>query len=166
MNTMQSAFASAGLAPSRRPVTPWNPSRKQVSRVKNPLPAPGACPYCAGAVQIVSNSLIYGREVGEWPWAYRCEGCGASVGMHPFTNIPLGTLADARTRVARRRAKAEFTWMYERVGMTRSDAYVWLARQLARPVGETHIAWFDEATCQRVVEVIRAQACEQNEDRQ
>ncbi len=42
----------------------------------------------------------------DWPWVYICEGCGSYVGMHPFTDIPLGTLADAATREARKECKA------------------------------------------------------------
>ena len=50
--------------------TPWNPSRRATARVKNPLPAPTTCPYDGGPVEIVNNSAIYGREYGEWPWAF------------------------------------------------------------------------------------------------
>lgn len=136
------------------PKTPWNPSRRALARVKNPLPAPTHCLFCASPVAIVNNAEIYGREYGEWPWAYRCTGknCHAYVGMHPFTNIPLGTLADAPTRQARTRAKAVFNPIWQSRRMTRSEAYAWLAGQLGIVnVEECHIGWFDVQTCQRVV---------------
>jgi hypothetical protein len=133
---------------------PWNPSRRATARVKNPLPLPPCCPHCSGAVEIVNNREIYGREYGEWPWALLCRGCHAYVGLHPFTGIPLGTLADCPMRAARRRAKDAFNPLWQNGQMTRGDAYVWLANRLGIPrVEECHIGWFDIATCERVVDV-------------
>lgn len=133
--------------------TPWNPSRRAIARVLNPLPAPTKCCHCGEPVEIVSNEMIYGREYGEWPWAYLCMGddCGAYVGMHPFTGIPLGTLADAPTREARKQAKAAFNPLWKSGRMSRTEAYTWLAGALGiANVGECHIGWFDVQTCQRV----------------
>src|SRR5574337_856173 len=67
-----------------------------VARVKSgPLNAPGICRYCKGEVKLVNNAEFYkGREYG-WPLAYYCSSCGARVGCHPGTDIPLGSLADA-----------------------------------------------------------------------
>jgi zinc-finger-containing domain len=136
------------------PKTPWNPSRRAVARVRHPLPAPTACPLCAALVVLVGNERIYGRPFGEWPWAFLCTGCRAYVGLHPFTGIPLGTLADVPTREARRRAKAAFNPIWESGRMSRSAAYAWLAGELGiERVGECHIGWFDVATCDRVVAI-------------
>ncbi|KUE88916.1 hypothetical protein ASL20_09855 [Cupriavidus necator] len=134
--------------------TPWNPSRRATARVKNPLPALIHCPYCSAPVDVESNAEIYGREYGDWPWAYRCAGknCHAYVGLHPFTNIPLGTLADAPTREACKRAKAAFYPLWQSGSMTRDEAYVWLAGALGIAISEEcHIGWFDVQTCQRVM---------------
>lgn len=133
--------------------TQCKPSRKATARVKNPLPVPTICPYCNGPVALVSNAQIYGHEYGKWPWAYRCTQCDAYVGLHSHTTIPLGTLADLPTRDARRRAKAMFNNIWTRGDMTRSDAYVWLAKELGIEVGECHIGWFDVTQCLRVIEV-------------
>ncbi|OJB35398.1 zinc-finger-containing protein [Burkholderia ubonensis] len=139
--------------------TPWNPSRRATARVKNPFPAPTACPYDGGTVEIVKNAEIYGRPYGEWPWAFLCRTCRAYVGLHPFTGIPLGTLADAPTREARKRAKAAFNPIWQSGAMTRTDAYVWLAQQLGIAVGECHVGWFDATVCDRVVAI-----CTRSED--
>ena len=137
--------------------TPWNPSKSATARVKNPLPAPELCPHCGSRVHIVSNAELYGRQYGTWPWAYACEDstrCGAYVGLHPFTAIPLGTLATKPIREARKLAKAIFNPLWQQHGMTRTAAYAWLAQQLGiANVQECHIAWFDEAMCRRVVAV-------------
>jgi hypothetical protein len=141
----------------REEKTPWNPSRTATARVTNPLPAPTACPHCSSDVELVGNERIYGMPYGEWPYVYRCkdDACGSYVGLHPFTAIPLGTLADAPTRDARKKAKALFNPLWQSGGMDRKEAYAWLARELGIPVGECHVGWFDVATCERVVGIIK-----------
>ncbi|HDR9163662.1 TPA: hypothetical protein QDB28_004066 [Burkholderia vietnamiensis] len=149
MTALQQAFARAGVAPRREPVSPWNPSRRATARVKDPLPAPTSCPHCGAVVGIVNNKAIYGRPYGEWPWAYMCidARCRSYVGMHPFTSIPLGTLADEATRAARKQAKALFMPLYESGHMTRTEAYAWLAGRLGIALEKCHFGWFSAADC-------------------
>lgn len=136
-------------------VTPWNPSRRATARVTNPLPVPEVCPHCGGACEIANNAEIYGREYGEWPWAVLCMGCGAYVGLHPFTGIPLGNLATPAIRDARKKAKAVFNPLWQDGRMTRTQAYQWLANALGiKDVNECHIGWFGVESCKKVVEVI------------
>jgi hypothetical protein len=124
--------------------TPWNPSKKATARVKDKLPAPCECRYCQGEVTIEKNSKIYrGKEYGEWPWIYYCNSCGASVGLHPFTNIPLGTLADTKLRKERNKVKANFHLYMETKSVSRSQAYQDLADMLDIPKSECHFGWFD-----------------------
>jgi len=160
------ALADAMMTPKVKPkssgakaeVTPLNPSRRALKRVKNPLPVPTTCRFCGGAVGLVENDKIYnGRKYGDWPWAYLCANtaCGAYVGLHPFTGIPLGTLADEHTRVSRKLAKLKFSQLYECGAMTRDDAYTWLAGQLGiANKEECHIGWFDIAMCDKVCEIM------------
>lgn len=133
---------------------------KSLKKVRNPLPAPAICTHCASNVKLMSNSVIYnGTEYGNWPYTYICQGdgCRAYVGCHPNTFIPLGTLATAPIRDARKKAKAAFNPLWEDGGMSRSAAYSWLAAQLGLRDKETcHIGWFDVETCRRVVEVCNA----------
>lgn len=142
--------------------TPWNPSKTATARVKNPLPAPCECHLCKGSVKIAHHDEIYGSAYGDWPWAYLCQNCGAYVGMHPFTNIPLGTLADAPLRKARKECKQPFELVWrERKLMSRTDAYKALAHALGIPVEECHFGWFDVARCHQArdwsVGVLRGQ---------
>lgn len=133
--------------------TPWNPSRSATARVTNPIPQPTNCRHCNGKVELVNNSRIYGKSYGEWPYCFLCVGCGAYVGLHPFTAIPLGTLATAAIRDARKRAKTAFNPLWQARHMTRSDAYVWLAAKLGiANVNECHIGWFDVPQCDQVIE--------------
>jgi zinc-finger-containing domain len=154
MNAMGNAFEKIGV--KRPPVSPSNPSRRAIARVTNPLPVPTCCPNCGDRVGLVSNKVIYGREYGEWPWAYRCNNskCDSYVGLHPFTNIPLGKLANPATREARKQAKAAFNPLWERGTMDRTVAYKWLAYQLGiENFEECHIGWFGVAMCERVIDV-------------
>ena len=155
--SLKEAFASAVAEKGVK--SPWNPSRRAIARVRDPLPAPTTCPHCGGPVKIVKNSTIYGRDYGDWPWAYLCKPCDAYVGMHPYTNIPLGTLAKKAVRDARNYTKTEFNalWLYakDRRG-ERTKAYEWLANQLGMTTAECHFGLFDEAMCERVDEIIES----------
>mgnify|MGYP003953858373 FL=1 len=131
------------------PVTPWDPSRRATERVKNPLPVPTECPHCEGHdIEICKNSRVYrGREYGEWPWVVMCNDCYAYVGLHPFTGIPLGTLADRRTRDARKTVKKRFIAWQEDRHLSRTDAYRLLAQKMRIPYNECHFGWFDYDRC-------------------
>ncbi|AFV50654.1 hypothetical protein G169_gp41 [Pseudomonas phage AF] len=109
-------------------------SRSAIRRVKDWLPPPTCCPYCNGPVALVNNSEIYrGKSYGDWPYAYWCKPCDAMVGLHPFTDLPLGTLADRDLREARKDAKQIWQTIQSAEGWTRSQAYAWLAKQMQIP---------------------------------
>ncbi len=129
-------------------------SRKALARVTDPLPAPTTCSYCQSPVELISNERIYGIEYGEWPYAYSCTGCDAYVGLHPHTDVPLGTLADSALRAARKRSKAAFAAATRLLGISeRRNAYMWLANAMNIPVPECHFAWFDQNLCRRAERV-------------
>lgn len=124
-------------------------SRRALKRVKNPRDIPTECPYCGGSVTLVENSVIYrGRTYGDWPYAYLCKPCDAFVGLHPDTDIPLGTLADKPLREARKKSKAHFHEWMGMGRMTRSEAYAWLAEKMNIPTEVCHFGWFDERQCE------------------
>lgn len=132
----------------RSDVTPQNPSRRATKRVTNPLPAPTICPFCGGTdIQIAHHDQVYGRAYNDWPWLYLCGCCRAYVGMHPFTNIPLGTLADEALRKARRNCKQPFNALWESGRMTRDETYAALAAHLGMPLAACHFGWFNIEQC-------------------
>lgn len=141
--------------------TPWNPSKKATKRVKNPLPTPEQCNCCGRmSVFIKNNAEIYrGHKYGKWPWVYVCDsdgqGCGAYVGMHPFTNIPLGTLADAKTRAARKECKAPFEALHQTGKISRAEAYKKLAEKLGIKTEDCHFGWFDAMMCEKAAQAAR-----------
>jgi hypothetical protein len=132
----------------KSPKTPWNPSKKAIARVKDVLPIPTRCHLCQGEeIEIVGHKEIYGRDYNEWPWCYRCKSCKAYVGMHPFTNLPLGTLADEALRLARKHGKEPFEKLHASGKMDRNKAYELLSEHLGIPKNECHFGWFDEELC-------------------
>lgn len=133
--------------------TPANPSRKATARVKNPLPAPSACCLCGGNVRIGTHQELYGRDFSDWPYVYLCEVCGAYVGLHPFTAIPLGTLADKQTRDARKNCKLPFERIWKSGDMTRTEAYHWLAEKMGIPIHECHFGWFTVEQCHAAMDI-------------
>lgn len=128
------------------------------------LPAPETCRFCQSHVHYVNNKEIYGRSYGRWPYAYLCSNkeCGAFVGVHPNTQIPMGTLADAATRAARKEAHSVFDQIWKTNLMKRGEAYKWLAKRLDIEKWRCHIAWFDTVTCKRVVKVCQPLLQSQN----
>lgn len=128
-----------------------------VAKVKAPLPIPTICPNCGGAVVLVNNSEIYGREFGQWPFAYLCTNkpaCDSYVGVHPKTDIPIGTMADATVRAARKQAKAVFMPMWEVRGISKDAAYAWLADKLGIADPDMcHIGWMSKDECGRVIDI-------------
>lgn len=129
---------------------PFNPSRTATKRVKNPLPIPEICPHCDCKVDVVTHVKIYGRVFGEWPFVYYCNNCESYVGMHPFTNIPLGSLANKEMREARKRCKPYFDKLWlNNINFSRTDAYEWLAGKMNIPVEECHFGWFSVAQCEQ-----------------
>jgi len=132
-------------------------SRRALRRVNNPLPAPTTCRYCSGQVDLVCNSVLYkGRSYGDWPYAYLCNDCWAFVGLHPETDIPLGTLANNALRASRNRSKAAFHKYLDETGMKRTQAYRWLAEQMKIDTGECHFGWFEQDQCERAEVILQS----------
>lgn len=78
------------------------------------------------------------------------------MGLHPFTGIPLGTLATPEIRRARSAAKDAFNPLWQRGGMSRTEAYAWLAQALGiANVEECHIGWFGVQQCAAVIAAVR-----------
>ena len=129
-------------------------SRAALRRVKDRCAIPTDCPYCNSAVHLVNNKEIYGRSYGDWPFAYECVSCNAYVGVHPQTDLPLGTLADVFTREARKAAKFPFmTLVRQKFKGNRTKAYEWLSEVSGIPKAKCHFGMMDEATATQVLKI-------------
>ena len=116
------------------------------------LPIPKKCNICGGVVIKTNNCAVYGRNIGKWPFIYLCNNCGAYVGLHTTTDIPLGTLADERTRDARTTYKPFFNSIWQKGFMTRTEAYKELAHYLGISKSECHWGLFDVDRCKKAHE--------------
>ncbi len=118
------------------------------------MPDP-TCPYCGGKAILRDSAVLYGRSYGNaWVCEYYPDDCDAYVGCHKNSDVPLGRLADAELRAAKKRAHAWFDPLWRGGGVGRSKAYRWLARQLGIPEADCHIGMFDVAQCKRVCRVM------------
>ncbi len=120
---------------------------------------PDPCPYCQGTVTLhQSSDHIYRRDYGP---VWQCEDCKAYVGCHKGTTEPLGRLADAELRTAKKAAHTAFDPLWEQKikrhsvskKTARNAGYEWLAGQLEIDKNDCHIGMFDPAMCKRVAEV-------------
>lgn len=122
------------------------------------------CPYCHSAVELVTGADVYPeREELAERHIWRCTGCDAHVGCHRAGarvvlrggeviisdgTLAMGTLADHDLRAARVETHRMFDALWEQpAGMSRLEAYAWMARLLGIPKDEAHIAslTYDEA---------------------
>ena len=111
------------------------------------------CPYCNCEASFVSGVDVYPHRFdlyGRKYWV--CEPCDARVGAHP-DGRPFGRLANAELRQLRMEAHGLFDPMWKKGGMSRNQAYWWLANKLGIPEREAHIGKADIETCKRIIAV-------------
>lgn len=124
------------------------------------------CQYCGLPANLVGGSAIYPHRPDlRYLKFYLCRPCGAYVGCHEGTDRPKGSLADAPTREARKRAHAAFDPLWIKAkshrSKTRRHAYKWLSSALGIPAEQTHIGMFDVAMCEKVVTAVANRVQEQ-----
>lgn len=112
-----------------------------------------ACQHCGCEASLVTGKEIYPHRPDLYHKSFYLCQCGAYVGTHPGTTNPLGRPSNAALRKAKAAAHAVFDPIWKTKEMGRSAAYKWLAGELGIRPSETHIGWFDEETCKRVVEI-------------
>ena len=114
------------------------------------------CDYCGRRAEFVDSKEIYGKSYG---MVYRCRPCGAYVGVHKGSDVPLGRLANAELRYWKKAAHAAFDplWQYGRFKHQRNAAYRWLSEQMQLPVEKTHIGMFDIEQCKAAINHIKNQ---------
>jgi ssDNA-binding Zn-finger/Zn-ribbon topoisomerase 1 len=107
------------------------------------------CPSCN--IELTQKRAKGGRifwGCPNWPE------CNVSVGAHQKTGKPLGTPADTGTKEWRIKAHKEFDRLWKDGGMSRSEAYLWLTRQM-KLGREAHIAEMDITQCRKVIGLVK-----------
>lgn len=131
----------------------------------NPTPIEPRCIECGRLAVLTAGRKVYPLKAKLWDRLFFVCTCGARVGVHKGTTIPLGYPCGPDTARARDLAHRAFDprWRSEidRTGCRRSAArgaaYRWLAGRLGIAPADCHISWFDQATCERVIEICTAE---------
>lgn len=121
---------------------------------------PEICRYCGGVVRLVPARMVYGEEAAkrlklDREMIYQCQNCNARVGCHKGTTRPLGNLANEVLRLKRMETHQVYDAFWKRSGMTRTQAYKWLAEQMQLTEDRAHIGSFEMDQCQTVIELCR-----------
>ena len=116
-----------------------------------------SCDYCNRPAELVNGATLYPhrRDLVRLLF-YRCEPCGAWVGTHRGSTVPLGRLANAELRRAKQAAHSAFDPLWKSRRMSRSEAYAWLAKALGVSLANCHIGMFDVEGCRAVVAAVAA----------
>ncbi len=128
---------------------------KKRNKVIAKYPIPEKCIYCGDTVNLVSNSVVYGREYGNG-LCYKCVSCDSYVGVHHDRVTPLGRLADNELRKLKQQAHTLFDplWKTKPRRMSRQTAYDRLADKLGIPAKECHFGWFDREMLLKSIEIL------------
>ena len=111
------------------------------------------CLYCLNRVEWVENKEIYGKNYGKSVMIWLCRKCDAYVGCHNNTRRPLGTMANAETRVWRKKAHEIFDPLWKNGKISREKAYGLLKENFGF---EIHIAESDIGLCRAIIDFIQA----------
>ena len=126
-------------------------------RVKHRLPRPIKCDDCGSpSVALQKRGYMGLRVFNNWDLIWHCGDCGAFVGCHEGTDIPLGLMADAMTRDARFQAHKAFDHLWRGRGrrMTRPEAYAWMASTLGIAPELAHIGMLSERQCEALIAAV------------
>ena len=116
---------------------------------------PSHCDCCGEpTVTLTSNSTIYGREYGDWPYVYLCMLCGASIGTHPHSDYPLGLMADKETRTLRTALHAIIDPAWKEGQISRGELYQVMAEGMG--LQRFHVGDLTKAQCHQANAVFRA----------
>lgn len=111
------------------------------------------CPYCSGLATLTNSKYIYnGIDHG---LIYLCENygkhCDAYVAAHIGDNLPMGSLANKKTRMYRQLAHEKIDVLWKQYGFARTDVYNELSNYLQIKPNECHIGKFSPAQCEQVI---------------
>lgn len=121
------------------------------------------CPYCGKQAELVKGWQIY-PNAETWGNAnfWACFDCEAWVGCHRRNRKygrtgeePLGRLANAELRTAKRHVHRLLDPLWQRKGIRRSEVYKLLARRLGIAVRDCHVGEFDVERCRDAYRVLQ-----------
>lgn len=110
------------------------------------------CTYCGSETELTKLSKVHGKYYADNPKIWYCENCDAYVRWSPSGAD--GTFADYALRQQRIMLHVEFDKLWKEGSMTRSEAYVWLARVTKTESRFAHIRYLNEEQCNQVMEAL------------
>lgn len=125
-------------------------------RVVHRLPRPIKCDSCGSPrVNLQKRGYMGLRVFKQWDLIWHCLDCDALVGCHEGTDIPLGLMADRLTRDARYQAHQAFDRLWRGGGISRAEAYAWMARTLMISPELAHIGMLSTEQCEKLIAAVR-----------
>lgn len=109
------------------------------------------CPYCNQPAELCNGAEMYPHIPDaqlQAKFFWRCIPCEASVGCHPGTTSPLGSLAQLELRKARSATHKVFDALWKTNLMTRKEAYRELRIRMGIEKEMCHIGYFNLDECQ------------------
>lgn len=112
------------------------------------------CQYCGKKTEKVLGLVIYPHRKDLFDKTfYLCKPCKAWVGCHPKSEIPLGEVANAKTRRFRGLAHLSFDEVWISGKLKRQEAYRWLQEKMGLDQDSCHIGKFNTSQCEKVIEL-------------
>lgn len=120
------------------------------------------CVECTAMAEPVDSAVIYPHRPDLHGRVMFLCSCGAYVGAHPGTDVPLGYPAGPETRRLRSQVHKLLDPLWEakmkrdglRKGQAREDGYTWLAAQLHLAREDTHVSHFTAAVCRQAIAIL------------
>lgn len=145
-------------APPPKPKPKPKPQPKAEVRFEDqPLCTSHICDCCGRPAIKMTGDMIYENRDDLYDVVFWvCEPCDARVGTHKYSEVPLGSMATARTRAARMEAHEAFDLLWRYGGkMSRSEAYKWMRDTLGFPEDrEIGIGFLNESECKTLIESV------------
>lgn len=117
------------------------------------------CPQCGCRGEFKSATVIYGPSGKSYGKVLVCVNhprCDSYVGVHKsgrYRDLPKGTMADFKTRNARKRAHEAFDLLWKDK-KSRGIAYEWLSDLMNLPAYSAHIGLMNAEQCEKVVRAV------------
>ena len=118
---------------------------------------PTICRYCGGVIRLVPARKIYRASTDRLGLTgeniYLSQNCNARGGCHKGTNRPLGNVANEVLRLKRQETHQVFDRFWQKNGMTRTQAYKWLAGRMKLSEKNALLGGFEMDQCQQVIDL-------------